>query len=65
MRSVIVDFARRQLAGRRGGGQTPLTLTTGLGASAPSPGPDLLRVHDAPDHMATKDPRTTRRPGRG
>ena len=55
MRSVIVDFARRQLAGRRGGGQTPLTLTTGLGASAPGPEPELLRVHDALDHMATKE----------
>jgi RNA polymerase sigma factor (TIGR02999 family) len=57
MRSVIVDFARRQLAGRRGGGQTPLTLTTALGASAPGPEPELLRVHDALDHMASKDPR--------
>src|SRR5262245_1493575 len=35
MRSVIVDLARRQLADRRGGGSTPLTLTTALGAPAP------------------------------
>ena len=57
MRSVIVDLARRQLADRRGGGDTPLTLTTALGAVAPSGEPELLQVHDALDHLAARDPR--------
>ena len=57
MRSVIVDLARRQLADRRGGGDIPLTLTTSLGAAAPSGEPELLQVHDALDHLAARDPR--------
>ena len=35
MRSVIVDLARRRMADRRGGGITPLTLTTAIGARVP------------------------------
>jgi RNA polymerase sigma factor (TIGR02999 family) len=57
MRSVIVDFARRRLADRRGGGLAPLTLTTGIGARAPAGESEILRVHEALDEMAARDPR--------
>lgn len=57
MRSVIVDFARRRLADRRGGGLTPLTLTTAIGARVPKGESEIVRVHEALDEMAALDPR--------
>ena len=57
MRSVVVDFARRRLADRRGGGMTPLTLTTSIGAKV-SPGEsEIVRVHEALNELAVHDPR--------
>jgi RNA polymerase sigma factor (TIGR02999 family) len=56
MRSVIVDFARRRGAERRGGGKASVTLTTDIGA-VPSGASEILRVHDALDEMATHDRR--------
>lgn len=61
MRSVIVDFARRRLAGRRGGGAARVTFDVDL-AAAPgkAPGEDeILGVHQALDRIATFDPRLT------
>jgi RNA polymerase sigma factor (TIGR02999 family) len=57
MRSVIVDFARRRLADRRGGGRTHLTLTTQIGAGASGGENEILRVHDALDELAALDRR--------
>jgi len=56
MRSVIVDFARRRQADRRGGGDR-ITLTTGIGAGLADSAHEILRVHDALDAMAALDAR--------
>ena len=56
MRSVIVDFARRRLADRRGGGQSTVRLTTGIGEVA-SGESEILRIHDALEQMAARDQR--------
>ena len=57
MRSVIVDFARRRRAARRGGGMNRLTLTTEIGSQDPQGETEILRVHEALDEMALHDPR--------
>lgn len=57
MRSVIVDFARRRLAARRGGDMTRLTLTTALDSQALHGEAEIVRVHEALDEMALHDPR--------
>ena len=57
MRSVIVDFARRRLTDRRGGGMTPLTLTTAIGSHVPKGESEIVRVHEALDELALHDPR--------
>jgi len=56
MRSVIVDFARRRQADRRGGAVAHLTLNTRIGAR-PTGEDEILRVHDALDEIAAVDPR--------
>jgi RNA polymerase sigma factor (TIGR02999 family) len=56
MRSVIVDFARRRRAARRGGGRTEVTLTTDIGVVS-SGESVILRVHEALEEMAARDPR--------
>jgi RNA polymerase sigma factor (TIGR02999 family) len=57
MRSVIVDFARRRQADRRGGGGDHIALTTGIGAQIRDGAQEILRVHDALDEMAKLDAR--------
>ncbi len=59
MRSVIVDVARERLAERRGGGAAHVTLTTGFGErlSDPAQDPEVLRVHEALQALATMDAR--------
>jgi len=57
MRSVIVDFARRRQAERRGGGGNHITLTTGIGGSTADGALEILRVHEALDAMAALDAR--------
>jgi RNA polymerase sigma factor (TIGR02999 family) len=57
MRSVIVDFARRRLAGRRGGGMKPITLTTAIGAPVPRGQSEIVCVHEALEDMAARDAR--------
>jgi RNA polymerase sigma factor (TIGR02999 family) len=55
MRSVIVDFARRRGAVRRGA--DPIHVTLG-GADGPRSGAeDVLRVHEALGELAAHDPR--------
>lgn len=56
MRSVIVDFARRRQADRRGGKACRITLSTGL-AAAGSGEEEILRVHQALDRLAARDAR--------
>ena len=56
MRSVIVDFARRRQAERRGGGNH-ITLTTGIAGSTADGALEILRVHEALDAMAALDAR--------
>jgi RNA polymerase sigma factor (TIGR02999 family) len=57
MRSVIVDLARRRLADRRGGGLTPLTLTTSIGSRVSKGESEIVRVHEALDELAVHDGR--------
>ena len=57
MRSVIVDFARRRTADRRGGGAPHVTLTTGLADEQAVRAEEILAVHEALDDLAAIDPR--------
>ena len=57
MRSVIVDFARRRQADRRGGEFSRVTLTERLAADMLRPEDEILQVHEALDRIATLDPR--------
>jgi RNA polymerase sigma factor (TIGR02999 family) len=57
MRSVIVDFARRRQAERRGGDQQRLTLTTGVAGELASGEAEILSVHEALDELAALDGR--------
>jgi RNA polymerase sigma factor (TIGR02999 family) len=57
MRSVIVDFARRRNAQRRGAGaKVQITLTTDIGA-VPGGVREILGVHDALEELAQHDAR--------
>jgi len=58
MRSVIVDFARRRQAGRRGGGTVRVTPDVNFEAVV-SGEREILRVHDALRHIAAFDARVT------
>lgn len=61
MRSIVIDAARERAAQRRGGGQAVLSLTEGLAEQLPQPDPlrdpELLRVHEALEDLATIEPR--------
>jgi RNA polymerase sigma factor (TIGR02999 family) len=52
MRSVIVDSVRERLAERRGGGQSPLRLTTELIEGLADGGETILKVHEALEVLA-------------
>jgi RNA polymerase sigma factor (TIGR02999 family) len=56
MRSVIVDFARRRAASRRGGGAARVTLHPEL-AGAAAREEEILGIHRALDRIAAVDPR--------
>jgi RNA polymerase sigma factor (TIGR02999 family) len=58
MRSVIVDFARRRVAARRGGGAARITFDVELAAVATGE-QEILGVHQALDRIAAIDPRMT------
>jgi RNA polymerase sigma factor (TIGR02999 family) len=58
MRSVIVDFARRRLAGRRGGSAAHVALDVEMAADAPKEA-EIVGVHEALDRIAAVDPRMT------
>jgi RNA polymerase sigma factor (TIGR02999 family) len=57
LRNVIVDFARKRNAERRGGGMAELTLNTDIAASIGSQDDDILRINDALDELDKSDPR--------
>jgi RNA polymerase sigma factor (TIGR02999 family) len=57
LRNVIVDFARRRSAERRGGGQSNLTLNTEIAGSIGNQDEDILRINDALDELDKTDPR--------
>jgi RNA polymerase sigma factor (TIGR02999 family) len=57
MRSVIVDYARRRLAERRGGDRARIELTTGIAGDAPGGESEILNVHDALEQLGTTDAR--------
>lgn len=59
MRAVIVDFARRQVADRRGGGARHVPLFEGEDVAAAG-AEDVLRVHEALDDLAAMDERMAR-----
>jgi len=60
MRSVIVDFARRRLAQRRGAGAARVTLDVEHAPAEGVTGEDeILGVHQALERIATLDPRLT------
>jgi RNA polymerase sigma factor (TIGR02999 family) len=60
MRSVIVDCVRERQALRRGGDVTDLTLDTGVAASLPSGGQEVMKVHEALLELEDAQPRMAR-----
>jgi RNA polymerase sigma factor (TIGR02999 family) len=57
LRSVMVDFARKRRAERRGGGQANLTLSEELASGLGGTDEDIERVNEALDELAESDPR--------
>jgi RNA polymerase sigma factor (TIGR02999 family) len=57
MRSVIVDFARKRRAERRGGGKSDVTLATEILDGSKSTDDDIDRVDEALKELETTDPR--------
>lgn len=59
MRRILVDYARRHVAAKRGGGAVKLTLD-GVAAITPDPGIDVVALHEALERLAAMDPRQGR-----
>jgi RNA polymerase sigma factor (TIGR02999 family) len=57
MRSVIVDFVRRQHAARRGGGAPDVTLTFEIPDHGSAGEKEILRVHQALEELGKLDER--------
>ena len=60
MRSIIVDFARRQLSERRGGSVQVVELDTDVASTTRSGEEEIVRVHDALLELAHADERLVR-----
>jgi RNA polymerase sigma factor (TIGR02999 family) len=60
MRSIIVDFARKRLAERRGSGADKLQLDTDIAQEAHSGEEEIIRVHDALQALAQSELRLAR-----
>ena len=57
LRAIIVDFARKRNAERRGGGQRNLTLSTQVAESIGGADEDIERINDALTELEKTDPR--------
>jgi RNA polymerase sigma factor (TIGR02999 family) len=57
LRNVIVDFARKRSAERRGGGLANITLNTEIAGSIGNQDEDIIRINDALDELDKVDPR--------
>jgi RNA polymerase sigma factor (TIGR02999 family) len=57
LRSVIVDFARRRDADRRGGGVANITLNTEIAETVGNQDDDILRIDEALLELDQTDPR--------
>jgi RNA polymerase sigma factor (TIGR02999 family) len=57
MRSIVIDFARRTLAERRGGDRSVVTLDTAVAESVALDTSDLVRVHEALEELSQVDER--------
>jgi len=57
MRSVVVDFARRRKADRRGGDAARVPLTTSVADRSQKGADEILRVHEALEAIAAFDAR--------
>jgi RNA polymerase sigma factor (TIGR02999 family) len=57
MRSVLVDMIRARQAERRGGNAVLLVLDTQLGDQLAAPEDQVLRVHEALEALAQREPR--------
>jgi len=60
MRSVVVDYLRRKLAERRGGGAEHITLNTGLGEQLAASDEEILEVNEALDALREVNERLVR-----
>ena len=58
MRRILVDHARGRLTDKRGGGQTPVTLTHSGAAVSPADesAVDVMALHEALERLAALDP---------
>ncbi len=59
MRQILVDHARRHIAGKRGAGATMIALDDAPASSNP-PSADLMALHEALEKLAEADPRKAR-----
>jgi RNA polymerase sigma factor (TIGR02999 family) len=57
MRSIIVDFARKHRAERRGGGALQVTLNSKLADETHVADEHLIRIHDALEGLSKVEPR--------
>jgi RNA polymerase sigma factor (TIGR02999 family) len=57
MRSIIVDFARENLAQKRGSGVAPVTLNTDILNSAVASDAEVLEIHEALSELGVLDQR--------
>ena len=56
MRFIVVDFARRHQALRRGAGQLHVPLSDTAAAAVPERSDEVIRVHEALDQLEQVDP---------
>ena len=60
LRSVVVDFVRKQNAERRGGNLVQITLDTNVADQLVASDDEILQVHEALGELALIDPRLVR-----
>ncbi len=60
MRQILVDYARRRVAGKRGGGRAHNPVSDWDRVASPEPEWTVLALHEALDEMVLFDPRKAR-----